>query len=100
MRQFEEAVDMFVNADYYRSNASSTEMVDKLVALRDAREAALYAETIEKLNRLMREVESTDDGRYFDYSVQKELRSLGRDEDMGYCWVISARKRVVSGKSV
>jgi hypothetical protein len=89
LRDFDDAVDMYVNADYYRTNANSAEMVSKLVALRDTRESSLYTQIIEKLNRLMREIEATDDGHYFGYVVQKELRSMGRDHEMVYCWVIA-----------
>jgi hypothetical protein len=90
LAEFDQAVDEFINGEYFMCPASAQEMVASLSKLRDDRETELYLLIIDKLLGVLKLLTSgkSKDKRYNDSAIFTSTRPWGRRGESANVFVI------------
>jgi hypothetical protein len=86
---FDEAVDEYLNGEFFKCPATGEEIVASIVKLREDRETDLYLTIIRAFLDVVSRLAASKDPRFPESSVYSSQRPWGKDGEMCNVWVIS-----------
>ncbi|KAJ1423724.1 hypothetical protein B484DRAFT_398556 [Ochromonadaceae sp. CCMP2298] len=87
--EFDQAVDEYLNAEYYRCPATAEEIVQSLTSLRESRETEIYLTILYTFLKTIKKIEDSDDVRFGSACLFMEERPWGRRSENVQVYVIS-----------
>lgn len=93
LAEFDQAVDEFINGEFYQCPASAQEMVATLSKLREDRETELYLLILEKFLTVLKDITTKKKGkkkdkRYQEAVLYQSTRPWGRKGEKCNVWVV------------
>lgn len=89
LAEFDQAVNEYVNAEYYRCPATGEELVASITKLREFREMELYLNIVNTTVDTIAKLVASDDYRYSSAAITTEKRPWGRRSEDVNVWVVS-----------
>lgn len=98
LAEFDQAIDEYVNGEYYKCPSSGAEIVEKLVQLREYRESEIYLAVLNGFQEILERIKS-DSGQhglhkfnsslYTNGAIVEVPKPWGRKGEMCQCWAVS-----------
>ena len=89
LAEFDQAVNEYMNGEYYRCPATGEELVESVTKLRDKREFDLYYLIVQTFIDTVAKLVKADDPRFTSAAITVEQRPWGRRGELVNCWVVS-----------
>jgi hypothetical protein len=89
LASFDQAVDEYLNGEFFKCPASGEEIVASIVKLREERETELYLTIIRTFLATITKIVKSKDERFPESSIFSSQRPWGKDGELCNVWVIS-----------
>jgi len=89
LAEFDQAVNEYMNGEYYRCPATGEELVQSVTKLRETREFDLYYLIVRTFINTIAQLVKANDPRFTSAAITAEQRPWGRRGELVNCWVVS-----------
>lgn len=89
LAEFDQAVDEYLNGEYYTCPSTAEEIVASVTKLRETRETEIYLDVLNTVLKTVEKLVETKDPRFPSSCITVEERPWGRRSEMVKVWAIS-----------